>query len=173
MSDNPSAFPMTREIPLTRGYVATVDAADFEWLNQWKWHASFRHGGNCYANRTGRANDGTIFRITMHRLILGAPKGMVVDHIDRNTMNNTRVNLRLCTQAENSKNRRANANGSSKYLGVYWSKAHQQWRALIRANNRINHLGLFDHEMDAAKAYDAAARTYHGEFANPNFRGGA
>jgi len=164
---------MTAEIALTQGQVAIVDAADFEWLSQWKWQPVIRAGGNCYVSRMFQQDDGTRVRISMHRLIMGATKGQVVDHIDHNPLNNTRANLRICTHAENRRNRKPNVNGASKYLGVYWLKSHRKWRAQIRVDKRIKHLGLFACETAAAKAYDAAARTYHGEFANPNFGDGA
>src|ERR1043165_2122866 len=88
---------MTREIPLTQGYVALVDDCDYEWLSQWKWCAHVAKGGRtAYAFRAKG--------IAMHRVIMNAPEGMDVDHRDHNGLNNTRANLRICTHAENQRN---------------------------------------------------------------------
>lgn len=154
----------TRTIALTQGKVALVDAADYEWLNQWKW--CFKQGR---AERHAPSDNGYRRSLLMHRVILGDIDGMCVDHINHDPLDNRRANLRLCTKAENSRNRSRQRNSSSQYLGVGWHKANRKWIAEIRINGKSGYLGSFDNEIDAAKAYDKAARELHGEFANPNF----
>jgi hypothetical protein len=104
----------------------------------------------------------------MHNVILGV-KG--VDHKDGDGLNNRRNNLRVATQAQNSKNRgKRRRCSSSPYIGVWWHKRIGKWQVGIGTNYTITHLGYFDDPIDAARAYDAAARLLHGEFARVNFK---
>lgn len=94
----------------------------------------------------------------------------LVDHRDRNSLNNQRENLRSCTVAQNNQNRgKKRAKARSRYKGVAWTPHMQQWRARITLNKKLIHLGYFFDEADAARAYDEAARTCFGAFACPNF----
>lgn len=106
----------------------------------------------------------------MHNVIMNPPAGMVVDHKNHNTLDNQRANLRLATYSQSCANRRSFKNASSKYLGVGFEKDKQKWAARIRVNKKGIRLGAFAREVDAAKAYDEAAKKYHGEFANLNFK---
>jgi hypothetical protein len=152
-----------------------VDDADFEWLSQWKWCVN-RTPNHWYACRHEgpRVAQRIIF---MHREILGAPRGLEVDHIDGDSLNNQRSNLRLATRRENKRNQRyKKAGASSQYKGVFWNTKCQTWCATICVTptdptKREQHLylGRFDSEVAAARAYDAAAREHHGAFAAPNF----
>jgi hypothetical protein len=156
---------MTREIQLSQGRVALVDDEDYEWLNQWKWHMS----STGYARRNTTKLDtllGTA-KIAMHRVILNAPEGSMVDHIDCNKLNNQRSNLRLCTVAQN--NRNILPYGKSGLKGVELDKRTGRWRAYVSVNKKRIHIGVFDTPCEAGLAYDAAARSYFGEFARPNF----
>ncbi len=160
--NHPKEPPKTLE--LTYGKFAIVDAEDYEWLNRYKWHA-VQEGRGWYAKTLRR--DG--MPLAMHRLIAGAPKGLFVDHIDHNGLNNQKTNLRLCTNQQNQQNRKPNRGGTSKYKGVYWHKQHKKYRASICHNKKRLHLGYFKDEIDAAKAYDKKARELFGEFAYLNF----
>jgi len=106
--------------------------------------------------------------IFMHRQIMHAPQGMVVDHIDGSGLNNHPRNLRLCTRRQNAYNSRS-ASGSSQYKGVTYDKATGKWRASINHQGKHHHLGLFDTERQAARAYDAKARELFGPYAYLNF----
>lgn len=152
-----------RLIPLTRGKFAIVDAEDYEELSKYKWCAT-DGGGTWYAVRAVGKE-----RIKMHRWILNAPPDLLVDHIDRNGLHNRRSNIRLATYGENCQNQKRTANNTSEYKGVHWHKWQKKWAAAIRADNKRHHLGYFRDEIEAAKAYDRAARKYHGQFAHLNF----
>jgi hypothetical protein len=148
-----------KQIPLGGGGCAYVDAADFEWLSQWTWHLC---GGYAVRRRNGKA-------IFMHREIMQPPKGMVVDHLNRNKLDNTRVNLRVCTHRENACNREKKRGTSSRFKGVGFRKDRDKWYAAIKFGPKPIFLGYFTEEIDAARAYDRAAVEYFGESARLNF----
>jgi len=156
-------------ITLTQGRVAIVDEADHEWLSQWKWCATTRgRNGELVAIRNVWER-GQHSMILMHRALLDAPEGMLVDHINHDPLDNRRSNLRLCTQTENLANQRK-TRGSSAFKGVYWDRSRQAWAAQIgRHGTPGAFLGRFASELDAAEAYDAAAAERWGEFALLNF----
>jgi len=107
----------------------------------------------------------------MHREIINVEEGKVVDHINHNGLDNRKVNLRPATIAQNGWNRKPKTkNCSSKYKGVWWDKQLKKYRAQIWFNGNRLHLGYFKNQIDAAKAYDKAAKKYHGQFASPNFK---
>jgi hypothetical protein len=157
---------MAKEIQLTQGKVAIVDDEDFEYLNQFKWHAS-KLSGKFYARRYIKLSNPNI-KILMHRDVMKPEKAFVIDHIDGNTLNNQKNNLRICTHAQNMRNSKININNTSGFKGVYWHKITSKWMAYICFNNKRIHLGVFHVLKDAARAYNDAALKYHGEFANLN-----
>ena len=152
-----------RTIALSRGQVAIVDAADYDALSAYKWCVQRGSGGDWRAMRKAPRAGGAGDSILMHRAIAGAPSGMVVDHINHNSLDNRRANLRVCTHAENLRNRTGNKDSSSQYLGVSWHKARGKWTAQIEIEGRKKHLGYFVDE-------ESAARQFYAEFANPNFK---
>lgn len=152
-----------RLIPLTRGKFAVVDAQDYPEISKFIWCAD--EGRRTYY--ATRRQNGKI--IKMHRQLIKAPEGLVVDHIDHDGCNNRRSNLRLATLTENSQNKRGWAKTTSRYKGVYWRKNRKKWAAAIVANKERHHLGCFKNEVEAAKAYDEAAKKLHREFAALNF----
>ena len=158
---------MSREIKLTQGQVAIIDDEDYEWLSQWKWYA--RKSRNIWYAVRQEWENGRQKQIHMHREILKPPIGMETDHRDRNGLNNQRNNLRIATRIQNTRNRKANQNGTSTFKGVFWNPAHDKWQAQIRVKRQRIHLGYFPCEMDAARTYDKAAKEYFGEFACINF----
>jgi hypothetical protein len=158
-----------KEIKLTRGKVALVDDEDYDYLNQWKWHALAHHGGGWYVSRHFRDKDGKK-SIRMHRLIMNTPEGMEVDHIDHNGLNNQKSNLRNCTNSQNHMNRFPYKGHTSIYKGVYYKTANKKYVAKIKINQVVIWGGYFKSEIDAAHAYDKLATKYFGEFAVLNFK---
>jgi len=160
-----------RRIPLTQGKYAIVDPEDYERLSKHKWHAN-KGGATFYAARWAPRKRGkNLTLIYMHRQVLNNPDSDFIDHINHNGRDNRKANLRPATRAQNNYNRKKYDNNSySKYKGVSFKQKKQIWTAQIGLNNKMMFLGYFKKEIDAAKAYDAAARKYHKEFAVTNFK---
>lgn len=146
---------------------ATVDAADFEALNKWKWSAEKR-GGRFYATRCAIGANGKKTTVRMHREITQAGDGFEVDHADGNGLNNRRANLRICSASENQQNR-TSVRGSSAYKGVLRDRSHGCWKAKIVVDGKRFMLGSFTTEEAAARRYDQAAKAHFGRFARLNF----
>src|SRR6185369_1147212 len=104
----------------------------------------------------------------LHRIIADAKPGQIVDHINGDTLDNRRSNLRLCTTAENNRNTRGK-NPKSGFKGVYPQFGTNTWQAKITVAGKVLCLGTFKEKEDAAKCYDLAAREHFGEFARTNF----
>lgn len=157
-----------KRIPLTRGLEAIVDDDVYEWASKLKWHAHIGRGGlgSPYAKR--KAHGGGNSRL-LHREIVSADSGQVVDHINGDTLDNRRDNLRICTDSQNKQNVPKRSTSSSKFKGVSWQARDKRWVASIRKERKTRHLGVFRNEEDAARAYDAAARIHFGSFARLNF----
>jgi hypothetical protein len=156
-------------IPLTQDKFAIVDAEDYERLCKYKWHALKDH--RTYYARNRRPHG----MVLMHRVIINAPAGLVVDHINHNGLDNRKENLRLCTVAQNSLNARPRnlPNKTSKYKGVSFNKQRKLFVAATKHHKKTYYLGGFKDETDAAKAYDKKAKELFGEFAFLNFPGEA
>lgn len=157
-----------KKIRLTQGKYALVDNLDYKYLCKSKWFAEYRNNTNSYiARRKIKINNGKWKNQLMHRVIMNAPKGIQVDHINHDTLDNRKANLRLCTQTQNSMNRLTQSH-SSKYKGVTWHKLAKKWVARIRVNKLLIPLGYFKLEKDAADAYDKVAKKYFGNYAYTN-----
>lgn len=104
----------------------------------------------------------------MHRLIVGAVKGEIVDHVNGNTLDNRRENLRKCSKSQNAQNSKRHRDGVSGFKGVSFHRRSKTWRARIRNDGREVCLGYFHSPVDAARAYDRAAFEMFGEFAKVN-----
>ena len=152
-------------------YNCLIDDEDFDLVNEYKWYIHSRTG---YARGRKKNPEGDYRFISMHRLVMGILDNpeFDVDHAKHNKLDNRKSELRTCTTSQNTSNR--TAYGSSRYLGVGWDKQHQRWKAAIGYTigriKKFKNIGLFIEEIDAAKAYDGAAKKYHGEFANLNFK---
>lgn len=125
------------------------------------WHYYIREGKE--ARRRRRTT------LSLHHLILGKPqKGMVVDHINHNGLDNRKENLRFATFTQNQQNSRSQVGSSSKYKGVHWNTQTGRWKALLHVGAECIHLGYFTCEHQAALAYNKKAIELHGEYANLN-----
>jgi hypothetical protein len=152
-----------KKIELTQGQFALVDDEDFEYLNQWKWYVAKGKYTN-YAQRMDRSS-GKRKTVRMSRVILKTKTGFVSDHKDGNGLNNQKSNLRNCTRHENAMNKRiANRGKTSIYRGVSWYSRYKKWKACILSGKDRKHIGYFDNEIEAAKAYDKKAISCFGEF---------
>lgn len=151
---------MTKEIPLTQGQVALIDDEDFDLVSQYKWHAGFSKGVQGFYALTSIYRPNKNPRVLgMHRLITGLDFGnrLHVDHLNHNTLDNRRENLRIVAPQENSRNKRKHSNNTSGYVGVSWNAQNKKWRARIHINNHLVHLGYYDSKHDAAKERNMVA----------------
>jgi hypothetical protein len=158
ISDGDKAY-----VPLTKGFVAVIDAADVHLVNGFNWTAMVRPR-TVYAKRHVRTGDGTRTTILLHRVIAATPDGMQTDHRDGNGLNNTRDNLRNATHAENQRNQRLSIASTSGFKGVHWHKREKAWTAQIKCGGKAHNLGSFASAEAAAAAYAEASAALHGEF---------
>lgn len=154
-----------KEILLSNGKTTMVNDEDYDFLNKWRWNFS----GN-YVLRHEWKNKKYAGTIIMHRLINKTPKGLVTDHIDGNTLNNQRTNLRSCTIVENVRNSKKQKNNKGEFKGVCYDKKRNKYESHIMLNGRKNHLGRYKTAIQAAVIYDFFAYKLFGVFANPNFK---
>jgi hypothetical protein len=142
-----------------KGGTVIVDAQDAHLLSEYHWYVN-----NGYVRSNSHGHRGRL----LHRLITQAPAGMIVDHINGDPLDNRRANLRVCTHAENLRNSHSRWGKTSRWKGVCWRKRSKKWVAQMSAGpaKGMLHLGYFDCELCAARAYRDAALSRYGEFAN-------
>lgn len=152
------------ELPLSDGNVTLVDDADFVFLSQWTWSAIKTPRGKLYVRRN-RLVDGKYKNLLLHRVLMTAPDHLQVDHINGNSLDNRKGNLRLCTAGQNSANIRKL--GANPYRGVH--KQGQGWIAVSSCLGKKQRRGPFLTPEEAARAYDALVLAFYGNFAMLNF----
>ena len=148
-----------KKIKLTQNKVALIDDEDFDNLSKHNWYVAKR-GYGYYAQRMVKRKI-----VQMHRVILNVNKDEQIDHINRNTLDNRRCNLRVANHSQNEWNRGKQKNNHSGYKGVIYSGRDKIFTARIRVYSKLIHLGTFKDKKEAARAYNEAAKRYHGEFA--------
>jgi len=156
---------MTREVSLTKGRVAVVDEDDYVNLTKYKWY----YDSNGYAYRRKTYGHYNSKLVSMHREVLDdVPNGLVVDHINRDKLDNRKSNLRAVTQSENAANSGPRTGGSSTYKGVHWSRQSKRWVSKIEKRGEYHTLGFFKIEEHAALAYNLKAVELFGDCAYLN-----
>jgi len=150
-------------------YSTLVNENDWSNIKQHKWYLLPTPTKGKYYAATKIKIQEKITTITMHRLIMNTPKNKVTDHINGNTLDNRKENLRICTSAENQYNRGPQKNNTSGYKGVSWNKQDKKWRAAVKHFGKQIYLGSYNNKEEAAKAYDAKIKELHGKFARLNF----
>lgn len=151
------------EIKLKNGTCILIDDDDFEKVSKFKWHVSkikYAH----YA--VSRINGKTVY---LHRLVMDAPKGTYVDHINMNGLDCRKENLRLCTNSQNMHNRGAQKNSKSGVKGVSWSKNKNKWVVHLTVDKKTRHLGFFTNIDAARKRYEEESKRIVGEFFRENY----
>lgn len=162
----------TKEIPISKGRIAIVDAEDFAFINQWKWKYSngramrTQHVGTVGNWRDGKRKDKAVM---MHRVIMDAPQGMDVDHINGNPLDNRKSNLRICEHQQNKGNTKKPISNKSGYKGVSWDKVNKMWLVSTSYFGKSYNFGRFSNLVEAALEYDNVAKQLHGEYARLNF----
>ncbi|MBW2178787.1 MAG: HNH endonuclease [Deltaproteobacteria bacterium] len=144
---------------------AIIDAEDTEKVKGFKWCLCSRKGKiDCVQTKRDRSHE------TISNVIMGfkSSKERMIDHKDRNPLNNRKSNLRVCIRAENNRNTGLSKNNTSGFKGVFWLKDIKQWMVRITANKKPIYLGCFKDRTEAAIVYNKAALKYHGEFASLN-----
>lgn len=144
-----------KEIKITGRYsTAMIDDEDYDRVSKFTWYLSKNNYVYCTKWK---------LNLYLHRFIVNAPKGSVVDHIDRNQLNNQKSNLRICTQVENGNNRGRNKNNKSGYKGVSFIEGRflsKPWRANLKYNGVVHNLGNYSTPEEAALAYNNAVKLH-------------
>lgn len=136
----------------------TIDAEDWPKIKKKNWMIAGDGRVFHYQRRKGLP----LCHIALHRFIDSTPKGIEIDHINRDIYDNRKANLRRCSRTQNEWNK---PQLTGRFKGVSFEKRRNKWHAKIRCKGKQYFLGYFDYEIDAAKAYNEKAKELHGEFA--------
>ncbi len=155
---------MSKEIKTSNGYIITVDDEDFSTSNSFRWIGKVdRKSGAVYASRTVRISAGRkTTSAYLHRVLMSANRGEIVDHRNGNTLDNRRKNLRICTNSQNLMNRGKQKNNTTGFKGV--SKVPYGFRATLKIGGKQVWSKNFKTAQDASNAYLAKAAEIHGGF---------
>lgn len=155
-------------IQLSQGQQTIVDDESFDKISEHHWYADFDKKLRKYYVKSETKRKGTRNKLKLHRFLMDAKEGEVVDHLNGDTLDNRLCNLRRCTVAQNAMNRSLNKNNTSGYKGVVWHTQALKYQARISVNSRWKSLGMYSDKKVAALAYNEAAKLYYGEFAKLN-----
>ena len=153
-------------IVLSSGETCLIDGEDLERVNRYTWR--LEHFNRKSYVRCSISKNGKVTKARLHRFILGAKPGDVVDHKNGDTLDNRKSNLRYCTLSESAKNRVKNKTSKNKYKGVRKEPHCSRWSAFISIDSKKTYLGIFKTEEDAAKAYNIAAKKNYKQYAKLN-----
>jgi hypothetical protein len=145
-----------------------IDKDDYEYLNSFKW-GIINNGSHKYAARGTRKKGQPYRKILMHREILNCPKNKMIDHINGNTLDNRKENLRIVTRAKNLQNSKKRSDSNFNYKGIGKRNGKYFARIQIAVDKRL-FLGYYNTDIEAARAYDIAAKLHFGENARLNFK---
>jgi len=146
-----------------------IDKEDLELVKQYStWHVHKASNRSYYINTNTKVN-GKYNKLGMHNLIAGTPKGMHTDHIDGNTLNNCKENLRIVTCSQNFQNKKGDRGTASRFKGVSWRKSSKKWSVRIKVGDKNLYIGTYENEITAARMYDKAALKHYGKYARLNF----
>ena len=137
------------------------DSEDFEKVSKYHWYEE----SNGYIRSSGKKKED---KIHIHRLIMGFPYGMNIDHINHNTLDNRKSNLRIVTTSQNAMNRIKSSNNTSGVSGVVWVKSRNKWKSQIKFNGQLIFLGEYDKFEDAEKRRKQAEEEYFGKYSYDN-----
>ena len=147
-----------------KSYRILIDKNELWRLRKYKYYPKDRGEGRMYFWRHVKEN-GKETTIMLHREILNCPKGRQVDHINGNTLDNRKENLRICTNAENRRNCKLSKNSTTGFKGVHWHSGMKKYQARIAVNGRRYSLGFYETAKEAYLEYCINAIKYHGKFA--------
>jgi len=158
-----------KRIFLNHNQSTIVDSWQYEQLNKHKWYAYFEKKTQSYYVRRDEMINNKRRTILMHRQILQARKGQIVDHKNHDTLDNQKNNLRFCTYSQNNSNRIKNKNNKYPYKGISYDKKYDKWYGIISYDGKTHNLGCFKTAKEAALAYDEKAQEIFKEYAYLNF----
>ena len=156
-------------VALTKGYEAIISSADAHLVERHNWVVVIKKCNKIYAYRSigPRGKQRTIY---MHRVIMNAPDGYEVDHVNGDGLDNRRQNMRLVTHQQNLCNQLISSKNRSGFRGVSWDKNMKTWRAQITVHYKMKFLGLFESAESAHAAYVEASKMLHGQYGSFPYR---
>ena len=140
-----------KKIKLTNYGYSLIDDEDFDKISKYKWYAVKNKSGKIYAKRT-------VGGFGMHRVILKDRVGFEIDHINGNSLDNRKSNLRIATKSQNQANTNKRVNNSSGYKGVSWNKVAKKWHVQIIKDRQFAFRAYFKNKEDAARIYIIKAK---------------
>lgn len=153
------------KIDLGKGFFSIIDLDDLSTIGKYKWRSKYNKSNDTFTAVTSFRNNGKVETIIMHRLIMDAPKGMVVNHINHDTLDNRKSNLRLCNYCDSSATMKLT---NKKTKGIYWRKNKGYFEVRLMRKGKIVYLGHRKTELEAGKLYNKGAKKYFGEYAELN-----
>lgn len=162
-----------KEMRLSDWKIAMVDDEDFLRIQDrgyaWMWSPK-KKGSKLGCVTSNNKNLPGPSHLKLHRFVMNAKPGQMIDHIDGNTLNNQKTNLRFCSHSQNNANKRLSQESKSGFKGVSWCSCTNLWRARIKQNGSSFTLGRFKNKIEAAICYDSEAIKRFGEYALTNKR---